>query len=87
MNQQNLAFNYQLIQYLELEGMLHLAETIVEGALARRESRGSHYRVDYPNRDDNHWLHHTLAFKTPDGPRLEQKEVTITGYPPKERTY
>jgi len=86
-SQQNLAFNYQLIQYLELEGMLHLAETVIEGALARRESRGSHYRVDYPNRDDNHWLHHTLAFKTPDGPRLERKEVTITGYPPKERTY
>ena len=86
-SQQNLAFNYQLIQYLELEGMLHLAETVIEGALARRESRGSHYRVDYPNRDDNNWLHHTLAFKTPDGPRLERKEVTITGYPPRERTY
>jgi len=67
--------------------MLDLAEVIVEGALARKESRGSHFRVDHPNRDDEHWLRHTLAFETPDGPRLEYKDVTITSYPPKERTY
>jgi succinate dehydrogenase / fumarate reductase flavoprotein subunit len=85
--QQGLAFNYELIQYLDLEAMLHVAEVIVAGALARKESRGSHYRVDYPDRDDEHWLRHTLAFHTPDGPRLEYKGVTITHYPPKERTY
>ncbi len=85
--QRGLAFNYELIQYLELEAMLHVAEVIVAGALARKESRGSHYRVDYPARDDEHWLRHTLAFYTPDGPRLEYKDVTITHYPPKERTY
>jgi succinate dehydrogenase / fumarate reductase flavoprotein subunit len=67
--------------------MGHLAEVIVEGALARRESRGSHFRTDYPRRDDDHWLRHTLAYKTTDGPRLEYQEVTITNYPPKERTY
>jgi succinate dehydrogenase / fumarate reductase flavoprotein subunit len=87
LNKKELAFNNELIQYLELEGMLDLAETIVEGALARKESRGSHFRVDYPERDDEHWLRHTLAYKTPDGPRLEYKAVTITNYPPKERTY
>jgi len=85
--QKGLAFNYEFIQYWELGGMLHLAEVIVEGALARKESRGSHFRVDYPHRDDEHWLRHTLAFKTPEGVKLDYKEVTITSYPPKERTY
>jgi len=80
-------YNYELIQYLELEGMLHLAEVIVEGALARKESRGSHFRLDYPDRDDQHWLRHTMASRTSDGPRLEYKDVTIISYPPKERTY
>ena len=85
--QKGLAFNNELIQHLELEGMLHVAEVIVEGALARTESRGSHFRLDFPNRDDEHWLRHTLAHHTPEGPRLEYKGVTITKYPPKERTY
>jgi len=85
--QKKLAFNNEWIQYLELEGMLHVAEVITEGALARKESRGSHFRTDYPERDDEHWLRHTLAHKTPEGARLEYKEVTITNYPPKERTY
>jgi succinate dehydrogenase / fumarate reductase, flavoprotein subunit len=85
--QRGLAFNYELVQYLELEAMLHVAEVITAGALSRKESRGAHFRVDYPARDDDHWLRHTLAFQTPDGPRLEYKDVTITNYPPKERTY
>ncbi|OGP72052.1 MAG: fumarate reductase (quinol) flavoprotein subunit [Deltaproteobacteria bacterium RBG_16_50_11] len=85
--EKGLAFNNELIHYLELEGMVHLAEVIVEGALARKESRGSHFRTDYPHRDDDHWLRHTLAYKTDDGPRLEYQKVTITHYPPKERTY
>jgi succinate dehydrogenase / fumarate reductase, flavoprotein subunit len=85
--QKNLAFNSELVKYLELEGMLHLAEVTIEGALDRRESRGSHFRLDYPDRDDKHWLCHTLAFKTPEGPRLEFKGVTITKFPPEKRTY
>ena len=85
--QKGFAFNYEFIQYWELEGMLDLAEVIVEGAFARKESRGSHFRVDYPNRDDEHWLRHTFADKTPEGPRLDYKEVTIISYRPKERTY
>jgi succinate dehydrogenase / fumarate reductase flavoprotein subunit len=85
--QKSLAFNYELIQYLELEGMIHVGEVIVEGALSRNESRGSHFRLDYPERDDERWLRHTLAYKTSEGPRLEYKEVAITSYPPKERTY
>ncbi len=85
--QKGFAFNHELIQYLELEGMLHLAEAIVEGALARNESRGSHFRMDYPKRDDEHWLRHTIAYRTPAGVSLDYKDVTITQYPPKERTY
>ena len=87
LKQKNLAFNNEFVQHWEMEGMLHLAEIIVEGALARKESRGSHFRVDYPKRDDEHWLRHTLAFKTPEGVRLDHKKVSITSYPPKERTY
>jgi succinate dehydrogenase / fumarate reductase flavoprotein subunit len=87
LKQKDLAFNNEFIQYWELEGMLQVAETIVEGASARKESRGSHFRVDYPNRDDEHWLRHTLAFRTAEGSKLDYKEVTITSYPPKERTY
>lgn len=87
LKQKSLAFNSEFVQYWELEGMLHLAEAIVEGALARKESRGSHFRVDYPKRDDEHWLRHTLAFKTTEGLRLDYKKVSITSYPPKERTY
>jgi succinate dehydrogenase / fumarate reductase flavoprotein subunit len=85
--QESLAFNNELIQHLELEGMLHLAEVIVAGALGRKESRGSHFRLDYPHRDDQRWLRHTLAYRTPEGPRLEYEDVKITNYPPKERTY
>jgi succinate dehydrogenase / fumarate reductase flavoprotein subunit len=87
LKRKTLAFNHELVHYLELEGMLHLAEVIVEGALARRESRGSHFRLDYPARDDEHWLRHTLAFKTKEGLKLNYKDVTITSHPPKERVY
>jgi succinate dehydrogenase / fumarate reductase flavoprotein subunit len=87
LKQRGLAFNNEFIQYRESEGMLHLAEVIAEGALTRKESRGSHFRVDHPERDDEHWLRHTLFYKTPEGPRLDYKEVTMTSYLPKERTY
>ncbi len=82
-----LRFNHELIQFLELEGMLDVAEVIIEGALLRRESRGSHFRTDYPHRDDEQWLRHTMAYKTPEGPRIEYKPVTITSYQPKARIY
>lgn len=85
--QKDLAFNHEFVQYLELEGMLHLAEVIVEGALARKESRGSHFRLDYPKRDDEHWLRHTMAVQTEQGVKLDYKDVTMTSYPPQQRTY
>ncbi len=85
--QKDLAFNNEFVQYCELEGMLHLGEVIIEGALARKESRGSHYRTDYPNRDDVNWFCHTLAFKTAEGVKLDDKRVSITSYLPAERVY
>lgn len=85
--QNRLAFNHEWLLHLELEGMLHVAEVITEGALTREESRGSHFRTDYPERDDERWLLHTLAYKTPEGTKLEYKNVTITNSPPKARIY
>jgi succinate dehydrogenase / fumarate reductase flavoprotein subunit len=87
LKQRNLAFNNRFLQYCELEGMLHLGKVIIEGALARKESRGSHYRIDYPNRDDINWFRHTLAFKTAEGMKLDYKRVSITSYLPAERVY
>ena len=80
-------YNTNLSDVLEVEGMLMVAEVVVAGALARTESRGAHSRRDYPKRDDENWLKHTLAFPGPDGPRLEYSSVTITKYQPAERHY
>ena len=75
-------FNTGLIQALELGFLVEIAETIIAGALAREESRGAHYRGDFPARDDANWLKHTLAYQAPDGPRLSSAPVTITSFPP-----
>ncbi|MBI5399029.1 FAD-dependent oxidoreductase [Candidatus Saganbacteria bacterium] len=80
-------YNLDLVRNLELEGKLALAEVIVLGALKREESRGSHFRTDYPTRNDEHWLKHTLAHHTESGPRLDYKAVTITRFRPQARTY
>jgi len=80
-------FNTDLINALQLDFMLDLAEVTVASALPRQESRGAHSRIDYPERDDENWLKHTLAYYTPEGPTLEYKPVTITQWPPVARTY
>jgi succinate dehydrogenase / fumarate reductase flavoprotein subunit len=76
-------FNSDLVQALELQALLDVAETIVAGALAREESRGAHYRSDFPRRDDANWLKHTLVYRTPEGPSLRYAPVTITRFQPK----
>jgi len=81
------AFNMGLIEVLQLDFTLELAEVTVVSALARTESRGAHYRLDYPKRDDKNWLKHTLAYYTREGPRLEYIPVTITKWTPTERKY
>jgi succinate dehydrogenase / fumarate reductase flavoprotein subunit len=80
-------FNYNLQDVLEVSVMLELAEAVAEGALERRESRGGHARLDYPNRDDKNWLKHTLALRTDDGPSFSYSPVTITMWKPVERKY
>ena len=80
-------FNIDLISVFELGFMLDIAHTMVAGALAREESRGAHTRRDFPERDDERWLKHTLAFATPEGPRLDYGPVTLTRWQPEVRTY
>lgn len=80
-------FNYELIDLLELGYLLELSDIIARSALRRTESRGAHYRLDYPQRDDASWLHHTFAKLGPDGPILTAGDVSITKFPPHERGY
>jgi fumarate reductase flavoprotein subunit len=80
-------FNTELTAALELDFMLDVAETVAHSALQRRESRGSHTRTDFPTRDDEHFLQHSLAYYTPEGPRIDYLPVTLTRWPPEERKY
>ena len=87
------AFNTDLLEAVELGFLLDLAEVVVVGALAREESRGGHFREDFPLRDDVRFLKHTMAYRHPaatgDGTevRLDSKPVTVTRYQPMERKY
>lgn len=81
-------FNTELQSALELGFMLDVAESIVECAVARRESRGAHQRTDYPARDDQNFLAHSLVYRNPDGTaRVQYAPVRITRWPPGERVY
>ena len=80
-------FNTELLNAWELGNMLDVAELITSCALNRTESRGGHSREDYPNRDDQNWLKHTLAWKENGKIRVDYKPVMITKYQPKARVY
>ena len=81
-------FNTELVAGLELANMLDLADAITQSALQRTESRGAHQRTDYPDRDDEKFLVHSLAHRTEDGhARIDYLPVTITRWPPGERVY
>ncbi len=81
-------FNTDLYETWELGSLLDLAEATAASALAREESRGAHYREDYPKRDDVNWLKHTLITRNADGSlKLSFKPVVITQWQPKERKY
>ncbi len=80
-------FNTELQEALELGYLLDLAEVTVVSALWRRESRGAHYREDFPKRNDAEWLKHTLAYRINGEFELRAKPVVITRFQPVERTY
>jgi succinate dehydrogenase / fumarate reductase, flavoprotein subunit len=84
---QSKVYNLNLTDAIETGHMIELAEVIVVGAYARTESRGAHARTDYPKRDDAHWMKHTMARRSPDGPNLSYTPVTYTRWEPKERVY
>jgi succinate dehydrogenase / fumarate reductase flavoprotein subunit len=85
-------FNTELVEAIELGFLLECSEATIHGALVRQESRGAHYRTDYPKRDDENWLKHTLAYKGTKAHdvRLDFKAVQLVDDPvfkPKERKY
>jgi len=85
-------FNTELVEAIELGFLLDCAEATIHGALARTESRGAHYRLDYQQRDDTNWLKHTLAYRGTKAHdvRLDYKDVVLIDDPvfkPKERKY
>ena len=87
-NDSSSTFNTELISAFELESLLDIAEAVIASGLHRKESRGSHQRSDYPDRNDKHYLKHSLAYKKDnETPDIKYKEVVITQWPPGERIY
>ncbi|MEO9135418.1 MAG: succinate dehydrogenase flavoprotein subunit [Casimicrobiaceae bacterium] len=89
-NDKSRIFNTARVEALELDNLIETAKATIVSATARRESRGAQARSDYPNRDDVHWLKHTLWYR--EGDRLDYKPVNLTpltveSFPPKARTY
>ena len=83
----SLSFNTELTAALELGFMLEIGEAAVHSALQRKESRGAHQRRDYPDRDDQNYLKHSLAYHADGAPRIDYRDVVITKWPPGERKY
>jgi fumarate reductase flavoprotein subunit len=81
------SFNTDLTAALELDYMLDCALAMCFSALQRKESRGAHQRIDFPQRDDVNFLRHSMAHRTDGAPRIDYKPVTITKWPPAERVY
>lgn len=80
-------FNTDLLEAIELGFLIDLSEVVVVGAAAREESRGGHYREDFPTRDDEKFMVHTMAYAQESGVKLDYKPVTVTKYLPMERKY
>ena len=80
-------FNTELLDAIELKNLIDLARVTVEAALARQESRGAHYREDYPKRDDANWLKHSLASLSEGKVALKYKPVTLGKFQLQERKY
>jgi succinate dehydrogenase / fumarate reductase flavoprotein subunit len=81
-------FNTDLTQAIELGYCIDLARCMLQAGIARKESRGAHARPhDYPKRDDENWMRHSISQRGEDGPELSYKEVRVTRFEPMERTY
>ena len=80
-------FNTELLNTWELKNLLDIALVTAEAALNRKESRGAHARDDYPKRDDENWMKHTLIWLKDSKVKISYKPVTFTKYEPKERVY
>jgi succinate dehydrogenase / fumarate reductase flavoprotein subunit len=81
-------FNYELQEALELNNMLRTAEIIVYSTLQRQESRGAHFRSDFPERNDEEWLKHTFVNETPTGLKGSYKPLAAAGrFAPEKRRY
>jgi succinate dehydrogenase / fumarate reductase flavoprotein subunit len=80
-------FNTDLVQALELQALLECADCLVTSAIPRTESRGAHSRLDFTERDDDHWLKHTLTWYDEGQVRLDYKPVNITKHQPLARSY
>jgi succinate dehydrogenase / fumarate reductase flavoprotein subunit len=80
-------FNTEVLEAVELGHLINLAGVIAHSALQRTESRGAHYREDFPSRDDENWLKHTMAFKMDGTIEFSFKPVSITRFQPEERKY
>lgn len=77
----------EMVVLVEFEHMLEIAEVILLGALKREETRGSHFRTDFPKRDDAAWLKHTIVTRSEKGPEMTYRDVQIGRYAPQERKY
>jgi fumarate reductase flavoprotein subunit len=84
---QSVTYNTELSSAVELGFVLDVAEALAHSALARKESRGSHQRTDFPDRNDKDFLKHSLAYYTGGAPRIEYSDVVVTKWPPGERKY
>ena len=80
-------FNTEITSALELDFMLDIAQAVAHCALDRKESRGSHTRTDFPKRDDDQYLKHSLAYRTQGEPKVDYLPVAITRWQPEERKY
>jgi succinate dehydrogenase / fumarate reductase flavoprotein subunit len=77
----------EMVVLVEFEHMLEIAESILLGALKREETRGSHFRKDFPKRDDAAWLKHTIITRSDKGPAITYRNLKAGRYAPQERTY
>jgi succinate dehydrogenase / fumarate reductase flavoprotein subunit len=80
-------FNYELMEAIELGHGLDLSEVILFSALHRKESRGAHFREDFPGRADGYYLRHTFVSRSPKGLAVKYKPVKITRFQPQARVY